>query len=217
MKAFCLFKEYRWIIVTGLLVSLIIVVLRFTDWRPFGYSNKAASVNYTLETISFSVLAAIIFWVVNDFSNYHKRRTIAANHINRQIWAVKELIRQMIDAVEPFSLERKPYSLESFKNVFNNKDLYDGFYGGTRKIVDVYTEYQERIRLIGEGLLASYSEYMTYDQLVYLDELLRSFLIRNRISPMDFSIPIEDRHFFPSNQEEIGESIYLISKMNWPE
>lgn len=217
MKAFCLFKEYRWIIVTGLLVSLIIVVLRFTDWRTFGYSNKAASVNYTLETISFSVLAAIIFWVVIDFSNYRKRRTIAANHINRQIWAVKELIRQMIDAVEPFSLERKPYSLESFKNVFNNKDLYDGFYGGTRKIVDVYTEYQERIRLIGEGLLASYSEYMTYDQLVYLDELLRSFLIRNRISPMDFSIPIEDRHFFPSNQEEIGESIYLISKMNWPE
>mgnify|MGYP007105528107 CR=1 FL=1 len=217
MKAFCLFKVYRWIIVTGLLVSLIIVVLRFTDWRPFGYSNKAASVNYTLETISFSVLAAIIFWVVIDFSNYRKRRTIAANHINRQIWAVKELIRQMIDAVEPFSLERKPYSLESFKNVFNNKDLYDGFYGGTRKIVDVYTEYQERIRLIGEGLLASYSEYMTYDQLVYLDELLRSFLIRNRISPMDFSIPIEDRHFFPSNQEEIGESIYLISKMNWPE
>lgn len=214
---FCRFlKEYRWIIVTSLFVCSIIAILRFTDWRPFGYSDKADSVNYTLETISFSVLAAIIFWAVNDFSSYRKRRAIAVNHINRQIWTIKELLRQMIEAVEPFSLEPKRYSLESFKNVFNQKDLYDGFYGGARKIVDVYTEYTNQIELIAEGLLASYSEYMTYDELKYLDELLRSFLIRNRISPMDFSIPIEDRHFFPSNQEEIGESLYLISKMKWP-
>lgn len=122
----------------------------------------------------------------------------------------------MVDAVEPFSPKPKRYSSESFKNVFNQKDLYDGVYGGSRKIVDVYTEYKNRIELIAEGLLASYAEYMTYDELNYLDELLRSFLIRNTISPMDFSIPIEERHFFPSNQEEIGESIYLISKMKWP-
>ncbi len=216
MKVCKFLKEYRWIIATNLFVCSIIAILRFTDWRPFGYSDKADSINYTLETISFSVLAAIIFWVVNDFSSYRKRKSIAVNHINRQIWTIKELVRQMIEAVEPFSLEPKRYSLESFKNVFNQKDLYDGFYGGSRKIVDVYTEYANRIELIAEELLASYSEYMTYDELKYLDELLRSFLIRNRISPMDFSIPIEDRHFFPSNQEEIGESLYLISKMKWP-
>ena len=122
----------------------------------------------------------------------------------------------MIDAVEPFSLERKSISLESFKNVFIQKDLYEGFYGGTRKLVDVYTEYKNRIELIAEGLLASYSEYMTCDELKYLDELLSSYFIRNTISPMDFSIPIENRHSFPSNQEEIGESIYMISKMKWP-
>ena len=122
----------------------------------------------------------------------------------------------MVDAVEPFSLKPKRHSLETFKNLFNQMDLYDGFYGGSRKIVDVYTEYKNRIELIAEGLLASYSEYMTYDELKYLDELLRSYLIRNTISPMDFSIPIENRHFFPSNQEEIGESIYLLSKMKWP-
>ena len=216
MKAHRLIDEYKGIIITGLLVCLIIAILRFTDWRPFGYSDKADSVNYTLETISFSVLAAIIFWVVNDYSSYRKRRVVAVNHINRQIWTVKELIRQMVDAVEPFSLERKCYSLESFKNIFNQKDLYEGFYGGSRKIVDVYTEYKNRIELIAEGLLASYSEYMTYDELKYLDKLLRSYLIRNPISPMDFSVPIEDRHFFPANQEEVGESLYLISKMKWP-
>lgn len=215
MKICRFFKEYRWIIVTSLFVCSIIAILRFTDWRPFGYSDKADSINYTLETISFSVLAAIIFWAVNDYSSYRKRRIVAVNHINRQIWMIKELIRQMVDAVEPFSLERKSYSLESFKNIFNQKDLHEGFYGGTRKLVDVYTEYKNRIELIAEGLLASYSEYLTYDELKYLDELLRSYLIRNTISPIDFSIPIENRHFFPSNQEEIGASIYLLSKMKW--
>ncbi|MBD5188857.1 MAG: hypothetical protein HDS95_01070 [Bacteroidales bacterium] len=216
MKAPRFIKEYRWIIITGLLACFIIAIIRFTDWRPLGYCTKADSVNYTLETISFSVLAAIIFWVVNDYSSYRRRRVIAVNHINRQIWTIKELIRQMVDAVEPFSLEQKNYSLESFKSVFNQKDLHEGFHGGTRKLVDIYTEYKNRIELIAEGLLASYSEYMTYDELKYFDELLRSYLIRNTISPMDFSIPIENRHFFPSNQEEIGESIYLLFKMKWP-
>ncbi len=217
MKGCRFIEEYKWIIITSLLVCFVIAILRFTDWRPFGYSDKADSVNYTLETISFSVLAAIVFWWVNDFSSYRKRRAVAVNHINRQIWTIKELIRQMIDVIEPFSPDHERYSLESFKKVFNQKDLYDGFYGGSRKIVDVYTEYKKSIELIAEGLLASYSEYMTYDELKYLDGLLRSFLIRNTISPMDFSIPIEDRHFYPSNQEEIGESIYLISRMKWPE
>lgn len=217
MKAPRFIKEYKWIIITGLFACSIIAIIRFTDWRPLGYSAKADSANYTLETISFSVLAAIIFWFVNDFSNYCKRRTIAVNHIDRQIWTIKELIRQMIDAVEPFSFMPKQYTLESFKNAFNNKDLYDGFYGGSRKIVDVYTEYKKRIELTAEGLLASYSEYMTYDEMKYLDELLKSFLVRNTISPIDFSVPIPERHFFPSNQEEIGESIYQLSQMKWPE
>lgn len=216
MKVCRFIEEYKWIITTSLLVCFIIAILRFTDWRPFGYSDKADSINYTLETISFSVLATIIFWTVNDYSSYRKRRAIAVNHIRRQIWTIKELIRQMVDAVEPFSLEPKRYSLVSFKNVFNQKDLYDGFYGGSRKIVDVYTEYKKRIELIAEGLLASYSEYMTYDELKYLDELLRSYLIRNTISPIDFSVPIEERHFYPANQEEAGESLFLISKMKWP-
>ena len=215
MKVCRYIEEYKGIIITSLFVCLVIAILRFTDWRPFGYSDKADSINYTLETTAFSVLAAIVFWVVNDFWSYRKRQAIAENHINRQIGIIKELIRQMIDAVEPFSLESKQYSLESFKKIFNQKDLYDGFYGGSRKIVDVYTEYKNRIELIAEGLLASYSDYMTYGELKYLDGLLRSFLIRNAISPMDFSIPLEDRHFYPSNQEEIGESIYLISKMKW--
>lgn len=177
MKACRFIKEYKWLLITTLMACSIIVIVRFTDWRPFGYSDKADSVNYTLETISFSVLAAIIFWAVNDYSSYRRRRNVAVNHINRQIWTIKELIRQMVDAVEPFSLERKSYSLESFKNVFNQIDLYEGFYGGTRKLVDVYTEYKNRIELIAEGLLASYSEYMTYDELKYLDGLLSSYLI----------------------------------------
>lgn len=216
MKFSIFIKKYKWITITGSLACIIIVILRFTDWRPFGYVAKANSVNYTLETISFSVLAAIIFWFVNDFSSYCKLRTIAVNHINRQIQTIRELIRQMMDAIEPFSLESKRYSLETFKNAFNKKDLYEGFYGGSRKIVDVFTEYKERIELIAEGLLASYSEYMTNGQLEYIDEILKSFLVRNTIFPMDFSIPLEERHFLPSNQEEVGESIYLLSKMKWP-
>lgn len=208
--------EFKWIITVGLLTCIIIAILRFTDWRPFGYSNKAESVNYTLEALSFSVLAAIIFWFVNDFSNYRKRRTIALDHINRQVWSIREYLRIMIDSIDPFSLEPKRYTLKSFKEVFNKKDLYGGFYGGSRSIVDVYTDYKKTIESISEELLASYSEYMTVDEMKYLNEILGSFLIRNPITPMDFSLPAEEQHFFPSNQEKIGESIYRLSRLKWP-
>lgn len=217
MIVFKFIKGHKWLFLTTIMACLIIIVIRFTTWRPFGYSSKAESVNYTLETISYSVMAAIIFWVVNDLSSYSVRKKIAAKHIDRHIWTINVLIRQMIDAIEPFSLTQKRYSLDSFKHAFNSKDLYDGFYGGSRRIVDVYTEYKKRIEVIAEDLLASYSEYMTYQQLKYLDDLLNSFLIRHTICPKDFSIPEEERYFFPSNQEEVGESLYLISKMRWPE
>lgn len=133
MSIYRIIKEYKSVIITGLLGCSVIAILRFTNWRPLGYSDNADSVNYTLETISFSVIAAIIFWLVNDYVHYRKRRAIALNHINRQIRAIRELIRLMIDAVEPFSLNTKRYSLESFMEAFNKKDLYEGFYGGSRK------------------------------------------------------------------------------------
>lgn len=208
--------EYLGIIISGIVASLSIVILRFTDWRPFGYCGKADSINYTVETISFSVLAAIIFWIVNDYTIYRSRKAVAVSHINRQICTIEKLIKQMIDSVEPFSFEPRKYSLQSFKDTFNQKNLYDGFYGGDHKIVDVYTDYKVKIELIAENLAASYSKYMSLNQLEYLDALMSSFLIRNTITPIDFSMPVEHREFFPSNQDKIGESIFIISKMKWP-
>ncbi len=217
MKVSKFIKEYIWIIFTGFIACLIIVILRFTDFMPASYVPKEDSINYTFETISFSVLAAVIFWFINDFTAYNKRRKIAINHINRQIRTINELIRQMLNAIDPFSLESKRYSFESFMTKFNKLDLYDGFYGGSRAIVDVYSEYKRRIELIADSLLGSYSEYLSYDQLKYLDEILKSYLIRNTITPMDFAIPEEERRFYPSNQNEVGKSLYLLSKMKWPE
>lgn len=209
-------KENCGVVLMGIGCIIVIGIIRFSDWRPFGVCVKADSVNYTFETLSFSILAAIIFWLVNDYLKYRKRRVIAKRHINRQIKIIKELVRQMIGAVEPFNVWAKYDTLESFLMIFNEKDLEDGFYGGSRKIVEVYTEYKLNIEKIAANLLVSYCDFMTTDELETFDKILSSFLICNSIVPIEFSIPKEDRLFYPSNQNEVGKSIYELHTMNWP-
>jgi hypothetical protein len=55
---------------------------------------------------------------------------------------------------------------------------------------------------------------MTYHEIEYIETILDSYFIRNKLVPMDFSIPNKDQckyaDAFGVNQREYGESIYKI-------
>lgn len=215
-KMFKTLKRYRWIAVCGVLSLIVIFVLKFTDWRPFGYYEKAQAVNDTMKNLSFSLIAAIIFFLINDVATSCKRREISHNQICRQIRTIHELLRQMVESVEPFKFEKKIYTQESFENIFSNKDLYLGYYGLSRSMVDAFTENKDIIENISQELLMSYSEYMSDDELEYFDNILNSDFIRNHLSPMDFSVPKEFQHQYPNNQEEMGRSLFKLYKLKIP-
>lgn len=194
----------------GIICIVVLCFLKFSDFRPFGYSSKATAINDTLETVAFSILAAIVFFIVNDISTSKQRVKISIHHIENEIRNIRELLRQMIDAVEPFKLGRKHYTLDSFKQKFQNKNLYDGYWGGERSMVDVYTYKKLEIERVANDLISSYSFYMSNEELDYIDKVLNSYFIMNSIAPMDFSIPEDMRISYPNNQEEIGKSLYEL-------
>ena len=160
--------------------------------------------------MAFSILAAIVFFIINDISTSKQRFKISIHHIENEIRNIRELLRQMIDAVEPFKLERKRYTLESFNQKFQNKNLYDGYWGGERSMVEVYTYKKLEIERVAKDLISSYSFYMSNEELDYIDKVLNSYFIMSSITPMDFSIPKEMRINYPNNQEEIGKSLYEL-------
>lgn len=202
--------KYISVWVCGIICIGVICILKFSDFRPFGSCTYATAINGALETMAFSILAAIVFFIVNDIITSKQRVKISIHHIEHDIEKIRGLLRQMIDAVEPFKLERKRYTVDSFKQKFQNKNLYDGYWGGDRSMVDVYTYKKLEIERIANALISSYSFYMSNKELGYIDKVLTSYFIMNSIAPMDFSIPEDMRISYPNNQEEIGKSLYEL-------
>ena len=194
----------------GLICIVVICMLNFSDFRPFGPCAYASAINDALETMAFSILAAIVFFIVNDIIASRRRVKISILYIEHEIEKIRELLRQMIDTVEPFKLERKRCTLDSFKKKFQNMNLYDGYLGGNRSMVDFYTDKKLEIERIANSLISSYSFYMSNEELDYIDNVLNSYFIMNSIAPMDFSIPDDVRINYPNNQEEIGKSLYEL-------
>ena len=61
------FIKHLWWIGTFISIALIII-LRFTDWRPIVCEPEVADGgNFTLESLSFSYLAAAIFYILNEY------------------------------------------------------------------------------------------------------------------------------------------------------
>lgn len=58
---------------------------------------------------------------------------------------------------------------------------------------------------------------MSLEEVKYIDTILSSYFICNSLEPMDFNVPEEIRHAYPNNQEEIGESIFRMYSLKFPE
>ena len=204
-------KQLWWI--GAVLSAVLIIIIRFTDWRlipcdPYLGQNA----NIAMETLSFSYLAGAIFFLLNDYIPRLKKQDIYVRHVKRQVSIVKEYMRQIVNSIKPFEIN-KDYEDKAFIDAFVNTDLLSSFMGGKESIEEYIVTRKNKIETLCEQTLSLYGDYMDENELNYLDSVLNSYFIQNTLTPMKFDIPKDMQPSYPNNQKEIGESICQIFSM----
>jgi hypothetical protein len=203
-----------WILAIASCVPIFII--DFTKWRPIATPDfiNAKAVNGDIISLSFSYLAAAIFYLVLNYIPERPRRKASRAYIELQLRDIQEYLRQLVEFVPTlFSFERKKYTIETLAEAYEQLDFYNKPFG--KLTLHEYVEsYRANISSISDSLMSSYSQYMTYHEIEYIETILDSYFIRNKLVPMDFSIPNKDQckyaDAFGVNQREYGESIYKI-------
>ena len=114
-------KQLWWI---GAVVSVVLIrIIRFTDWRLIPCAPcLGQNANIAIEALSFSYLASAIFFLLNDYVPQFKKQDIYVRHVKRQVSIVKEYMRQIVNSIKPFEIN-KDYEDKAFIDAFVNTDL----------------------------------------------------------------------------------------------
>jgi hypothetical protein len=199
---------------------VLIFIIDFTKWRPIATPDfiNAKAVNGAIISLSFSYLAAAIFYLVLNYIPERPRRKASRAYIEYQLWDIQENLRQLVEFVPtPFSFERKKYTIETLAEAYEQLDFYNKPFGKLT-LHDYVESYRANISSISYCLMSSYSQYMTSREIEYIEAILDSYFIRYKLVPKDFSIPEEDQCGYYGaigvNQREYGESIYKIYSYN---
>ena len=207
------FIKHLWWIGTFISIALIII-LRFTDWRPIVCEPKVADGgNFTLESLSFSYLAAAIFYILNEYIPQRRKNEVYAAHIERQIISIKEYIRQIVASIEPFKMDENKYTLQTFAKTFADKDLKTKLMDGQTDLESYINKRRELVETLCDQLLSSYGNVMSYKEINYINTILKSDFICNQLVPMDFNVPKQYISSYPNNQQTIGNSIFNLYEL----
>ena len=189
------------------IVSLIgILILHLTSWRVFpDVWNNGECINFILETIGYSLLAACIFYWINDMIPKIPIWTISRQNIQLNIKKIRESLRVIVEMVEPFrfSSSYKSYTKEEFTQIFASTNLTEGVWS----LEVIISDKRDQIQKICETLIGVYLPYMTSGEIKYIEYIMSSFFLNNNLEPNNFSVPVESRLSYYNNQSSIGESI----------
>lgn len=207
------FMEHLWWLGTFVSIALIII-LRFTDWRPIVCEPELADGgNFTLESLSFSYLAAAIFYILNEYIPQRRKNKVYADHIKRQIISIKEYIRQIVYSIEPFKMDENKYTLQTFAKTFADKDLKTKLMDGQTDLESYINKRRELVETLCDQLLSSYGNVMSYKEINYINTILKSDFICNQLVPIDFNVPEQYISSYPNNQRTIGNSIFNLYEL----
>lgn len=196
--------------------GIYIILFKIFSLR-IGYAENAKEINESLESICFSVLAAVIFYLVNDVYRNFTRLDVLLDYISESFWEIRDLIGLSYKIIEPvFSLsDVKPtYTKSEYINKFENLNLYVAIGGKTRE--DALNEYRHDVKEIIISLIRDFGWALSSKDMRYLNEIRRSYFIAGFIKPMIQDLPPNDKIFYDSNQAEIGESIFELYHLKSP-
>lgn len=205
-----LYRTLGWIVCIIAIAS--IGVLQLTDWRPLGEAVRYEEINEVILNLSYSYLAAYIFYIVVNWLPSLKRKSIIKSYIKYHISKIREQISICTNSqyrYAYFGQEKKPYigckpykSREVFVREFGEKELHGlGLLESSRTQIKM---------LVGSALF--FQEYLSEKELDNLLKIKESLFIKESIRPIEY-IDDEQRTEIPNNQREMAKSIYDIYEL----
>jgi len=198
-----------------------ILTIKLGIFWKIGECQKADSINEVIVNLSYSILAAAIFYFIIDFIPFYSKR----NKIRRIIFIKMNELRAKIHKaktaiyIPPFS--NMPSSKSDFISDFENKDMTQAYQlgiGGFKNLEHFFAVNKTEIKNLIQDIVA-YSEYLYDDEVEILAKINSSKYINHFFFTKDYEM-LKIRHDLYDNQKEIGESIYnineLIKRINIP-
>lgn len=201
-----------------LFFSGLIVVVKFTNYR-IGVSEKANEINEVLVNLSYSYLAAVLFyWVTDRIPNCYKKNKIKMR-LKSKFNRIKEDIRRSKEVITPFNLQQdKELSQIEFIEQFMQKDLEDKCYFSKSTRIIEYLESLKKDIIFNIEYLLTYNGYLTLEQYTLLLEILDNPYLIQRIIPK-IDVDKEYQSAWNDNQKEMGLSLYAlyekVRKVKW--
>lgn len=162
--------------------------------------------NPILLNISYSIIAASVFFFVNDYLPQRKRNDLTTVFAQNQISEIGRQLQLMLQQPWIFCFEDIfKWDEDKFVKEFRNADLS----GGTAERI---REIARKIKLSCDVLMASYLPYLTSAQMDFIKAIYFSELISSGLDEINYDIPEEVRPT-DNNQERIGREIYRLYRM----
>ena len=197
-------------LIIGFCSATAIYIILLTEWRPFGFAEKAQEINTIIVNLSYSLLAATIFHIVINWLPRLKRNKIIRNKINSYLTSIKNLTEQCVKDINLYDLNQNKHILqkEDFITQFSNKDLTSPC-----DYLKILERNNIEINLLIDFLL-TIQEFLSNEEIQTLFKIKDSLFLTTKIDPKDY-IQNEYRENIetPNNQKKIAESIYNIYEL----
>lgn len=208
------------------LISIgLIITIDFTEWRPFVcrwmIAETAEKVNKSVTAISYSILAASIFYLINEFWPQLTRREIIQKQIQQCLKNIEQDLKFLISLPRPFPLlDIRPkiteYTEDSYVSEFCELNLLKRSNPDALSLEEVINRTRREIKENCHQLMISYNSNMSAKELMYIDKVLSSNFITHSLTPIIFDLPPQELIQYPSNQRFVGQSIYQLYSLPIP-
>lgn len=205
----------------NIMISFVVIVcfyailtIKLDIFWKFGELEKADSINDIILNLSYSILAAVIFYIFIEVIPYYTKKKKMRQVLRTKIDRIKQDLNSAKNAIylPPFTEVAK--TRDGYITDFANKNLYDayclGIYGF--KNIREYLEYN-RTQIRNSILeILSYSDFLTEKEVKTLADINSSLYINEYLFIKDFEMMKIQPDLY-NNQKEIGESIYSINEL----
>lgn len=207
-------KFYRFLnilswIVCGITVTSI-GILQLTDWRPLGEAVRNEEINEIILNLSYSYLAAYIFYIVMNWLPSLRRKSIVKSYTKYHISKIREHISICTNSQHLYeSLGGKPYAGYT---PYQSREEFITEFGETQLIkLGIIESSRLKIKLLVDSILI-FVEYLSEKELENLLKIKESLFLKESICPIEYADD-EHRTEIPNNQREMARSIYHIYEL----
>ena len=206
-------KTLAYFIKNNIIFIILTIITILAVFCVFYYKTECYCT--IIKNVSYSIIAAYIFYVTMDYIPFVRKKKIMRNLIDMQLSKLYGIVYDCINGViSPFSLNPKIYKdKEDFANDFysaNLEEKIEKFTSNTRKS---YLELNKGKIIEYSISILNYREFLSEKELDSLTLIRSSAFLTQILSPRNFDLPDNLIDTYPNNQREIGESIYEIYEL----